>query len=45
MVGRILKRFQSMVQRGLQRVAQVLSRWTEPSSASLPLSTVADLSG
>ncbi len=43
MVGRILKRFQSMVQRGLQRVAQVLSRWTEPSSASLPLSTVADL--
>ena len=43
MGGRILKRFQSMVRRGPPRVAPVLSRWTEPSSASLPLSPVANL--
>jgi len=43
MLGRILNRLQFMVQGGLQRGAQVVARWTKPSSASLPLSTVADL--
>ncbi len=43
MAGRILKHFQSMVQSGLQRGAQAVTRWAKPSSASLPLSTVADL--
>ncbi len=43
MLGRILNRFQSMLQGGLQRVAQLVSHWTKPSSASLPLSAVADL--
>ncbi len=43
MLGGILNRLQSLVQGGLRRVAQVLSRWTRPSSASLPLRTLADL--
>jgi putative transposase len=43
MLGRILDRFQSMVQGGLRRVAQVVSRWTKPSSTSIPLSTITDL--
>ena len=43
MFGRIVTRLQSMMQGGLRRVAQVIARWTRPSSASLPLSTVADL--
>ena len=43
MQGRILNQLQSLVQRGRQRVAEVVSRCTKPSSTSLPLSTVADL--
>ena len=43
MLGRILNRVQSMVEGGLQRVVQVVSRWTKPGAASLALSTVADL--
>ena len=43
MLGRILNQLQSLVQRGRQRVAEVVSRGTKPSSTSLPLRTVADL--
>ena len=43
MFGRILNRFQSVVPCGLQSVVQVVSRWTKPRAASLPLSTIADL--
>ncbi len=43
MLGRILNRFQSMVQRGLRRVVQAVARAPKSSSASPTLSAVADL--
>ncbi len=43
MLGTILTRVQSIVQVGLQSVAQLVSRWIKPCSTSHPLSTVADL--
>src|SRR5687768_13727206 len=42
MLGRILGLFGAVVQRGLQRVGQVVSRWTKPITDSRVLGTVAD---
>ena len=39
----ILNRFQAVVQRGLHRVGQVISRWTKPNSSALALGAMADL--
>ena len=43
MLGNILTRVQSIVQVGLESVAQLVSRWNKPCCTSHPLSTVADL--
>ncbi len=43
MTFRIVRRFQSIVERGLQKAAIVISRWTKPRSPAPALSTIGDL--
>ncbi len=43
MAFRIARRFQSMIERGLQKVEAVIARWTKPRSHSSVLGTIGDL--